>query len=600
MAAGCKINVTRDGLFMKDKESRSDLFLAEEWRRPVATDATPAVVTKEREWLPWSGGICPVPKGTLVDVKLRYGREYLSTPANMPDGESWPRRWIKDNQDGDIIAYRLSEPAEPAQKVEEDSDRDRRHECVEGEPYEYWCRSEGKWLVGGGNFKKSYIGPSNLLGYKFRPVQKEPAEQIAVTSNALRIPKKGDEYQWRDKPGTKGNQPDWSPTYAHDGSMLHSDNEYRRPSIASQSQPPNDMPVKPTPPPGYRLLEKHELTGLRHPDAIVFWKSGECWSPPGITLDGKHGHFFALPITEPKQPTPAEMMSVAGGSDATPPVTAHPPCPDCGAEYDFTATPYQTVQWKCGRIHDPDPDPDTNISEPCPKKPAADKPIPSPLADDGDGWILNTTGTCPVDKDLVIEVRFHHETRAYKKRAGTWDWTTGLTTRHIHSYRLIPDQPSTGLNLDYITNSPEIEPEPNQNNMNTNTPESAQSNLPARLSKWTLVDCGDTETWKVKSAGKDGVYLTRWRPWDSKKLITFHDWTSRTKTQLTQGEPVAVVTADKPKEPAKPSLLCRITKPILKWTFATGTSAAVTAVSILGPTAAKAAVLYWLAQRLGM
>jgi hypothetical protein len=60
-------------------------------------------------WFPWSGGACPVPAGTLVDVRHRDGDEFLGVSAGDPDevvAEDWS---ISDKQShpGDIIAYRI-------------------------------------------------------------------------------------------------------------------------------------------------------------------------------------------------------------------------------------------------------------------------------------------------------------------------------------------------------------------------------------------------------------------------------------------------------------------------------------------------------------
>jgi hypothetical protein len=60
-------------------------------------------------WLAWNGGECPVPAGTLVDVRHRDGDEFLGVSAGDPDevvAEDWS---ISDKQShpGDIVAYRI-------------------------------------------------------------------------------------------------------------------------------------------------------------------------------------------------------------------------------------------------------------------------------------------------------------------------------------------------------------------------------------------------------------------------------------------------------------------------------------------------------------
>ena len=79
-------------------------------------------------WIEWGGGECPVPKGTLVDVRLRDGgikrsayawgqkddvaREFKASYAG------WAF-WINEGHAGDIIAYRVIEQQEREQGEEE-------------------------------------------------------------------------------------------------------------------------------------------------------------------------------------------------------------------------------------------------------------------------------------------------------------------------------------------------------------------------------------------------------------------------------------------------------------------------------------------------
>ena len=65
-------------------------------------------------WIEWKGGECPVPKGTLVDVKHGDGSEHLNEPAGvaLSAASSW------GHHDGhtysNIIAYRLHQPEQEA------------------------------------------------------------------------------------------------------------------------------------------------------------------------------------------------------------------------------------------------------------------------------------------------------------------------------------------------------------------------------------------------------------------------------------------------------------------------------------------------------
>lgn len=86
----------------------------------LASDYTTAIITREQYeaalsakndgWIEWGGGECPVPRGTLVDVRYRDGRQLNALSAN--DGTLNPRDasfvfWRNDGSEKDIIAYRL-------------------------------------------------------------------------------------------------------------------------------------------------------------------------------------------------------------------------------------------------------------------------------------------------------------------------------------------------------------------------------------------------------------------------------------------------------------------------------------------------------------
>lgn len=62
------------------------------------------------KWTEWEGGECPVPVGTLVDVRHRDGVEFFAQPAgtNGGPGKGHAQDWHDDDSDADIVAYRIS------------------------------------------------------------------------------------------------------------------------------------------------------------------------------------------------------------------------------------------------------------------------------------------------------------------------------------------------------------------------------------------------------------------------------------------------------------------------------------------------------------
>lgn len=103
----------------------------------LASDHTTAIITREQYeaalaaknegWIEWGGGECPVPCGTMVDVKHRCG----DVSENQQAWPKFQRResdvtvnqvskagyafWRHDNLSTDIIAYRLHQPQQVAQ-----------------------------------------------------------------------------------------------------------------------------------------------------------------------------------------------------------------------------------------------------------------------------------------------------------------------------------------------------------------------------------------------------------------------------------------------------------------------------------------------------
>ena len=71
-------------------------------------------------WIEWHGGECPVAKGTLVDVKHRDGNVHLNQSAllDAPLPNGCAEDWDNDGVSGDIIAYRLSKPDWPEDRVD--------------------------------------------------------------------------------------------------------------------------------------------------------------------------------------------------------------------------------------------------------------------------------------------------------------------------------------------------------------------------------------------------------------------------------------------------------------------------------------------------
>lgn len=135
---GCLIQIDRDDV---DGQWQSAIITREQYEAALAA--------KNDGWIEWGGGECPVPRGTLVDVKYRCGDVNYHTKAGEPDSAgsidtAFAVRWSKLGAEYDIIAYRLhqSRRAEQPEASEEEL-----NECIGQASSTAWS---GRWLPSAG------------------------------------------------------------------------------------------------------------------------------------------------------------------------------------------------------------------------------------------------------------------------------------------------------------------------------------------------------------------------------------------------------------------------------------------------------------------
>lgn len=146
--ATCHPSVAKfSGAYWFLNSSRTDGFEVE----TLASDYTTAIITREQYesalaakndgWIEWGGGECPVPRGTLVDVKYLCGDVNRHIKAGEPDSSgsidtAFSVRWSKLGAEYDIIAYRLHQPQEVAQiEAEQEAYL---NECIGQAPETEW------------------------------------------------------------------------------------------------------------------------------------------------------------------------------------------------------------------------------------------------------------------------------------------------------------------------------------------------------------------------------------------------------------------------------------------------------------------------------
>lgn len=86
-----------------------------DWETPSSPRrAAPTTVASDgrQDWHDWTGGKCPVPEGTPVDVRFRDGQELHGAEAQISVVDR-PRDaayafWNRDGNRNDIVAWRLA------------------------------------------------------------------------------------------------------------------------------------------------------------------------------------------------------------------------------------------------------------------------------------------------------------------------------------------------------------------------------------------------------------------------------------------------------------------------------------------------------------
>lgn len=126
--------------------------IADDWAAAIITreQYEAALAAKNEDWIEWGGGECPVPLGTLVDVKYLCGDVNRHIKAGEPDSSgsidtAFAVRWSKLGAEYDIIAYRLHKPQETEQ-AEADDEADL-NECIGQDAAPVW-NGEGLPPVG--------------------------------------------------------------------------------------------------------------------------------------------------------------------------------------------------------------------------------------------------------------------------------------------------------------------------------------------------------------------------------------------------------------------------------------------------------------------
>lgn len=159
-----------------------------------------ALAAKNEGWIEWGGGECPVPRGTLVDVKYLCGDVNRHIKAGEPDSSgsidtAFAVRWSKLGAEYDIIAYRLHKPKEAEQVraaawnayagITKEDDKANLKDCIEQDAAPVWnglpqvgCVCEHSWAGDEWQRCKILFTSNQLVVVKLKESGREDAYNI--------------------------------------------------------------------------------------------------------------------------------------------------------------------------------------------------------------------------------------------------------------------------------------------------------------------------------------------------------------------------------------------------------------------------------------
>ncbi|HHG2178242.1 TPA: hypothetical protein ACPUUO_004789 [Klebsiella pneumoniae] len=167
------------------------------------------LAAKNEGWIEWGGGECPVPRGTLVDVRYRDGKQLNALSANY--GTLNPRDasfvfWRNYGCEKDIIAYRLHQPQEAVQvKADDEADL---NECIGQDAAPVWngeglppvgCVCERSWAGDEWQSCKILFASGQIVVVKLKESGREDAYNIGDVTFRPILPTRSEAERKRDE-----------------------------------------------------------------------------------------------------------------------------------------------------------------------------------------------------------------------------------------------------------------------------------------------------------------------------------------------------------------------------------------------------------------
>lgn len=140
-----------------------------------------ALAAKDDGWIEWGGGDCPVSGDTVVEVKYRN-----PLPGHINNRQACYFPWSHEDDDGDIIAYRMHHP-QKAEQAKADDEADL-NECIGQDAAPVWngegvtppvgCVCERSWAGDEWQSCKILFASGQIVVVKLKESGREDAYNI--------------------------------------------------------------------------------------------------------------------------------------------------------------------------------------------------------------------------------------------------------------------------------------------------------------------------------------------------------------------------------------------------------------------------------------
>lgn len=175
--------LSNNGTGHADAKIKKYDVIADDWDTSIITreQYEAALAAKDDGWIEWGGGDCPVSGDTVVEVKYRN-----PLPGHINNRQACYFPWSHEDDDGDIIAYRMHHP-QKAEQAKADDEADL-NECIGQDAAPVWngegvtppvgCACERSWAGDEWQSCKILFASGQIVVVKLKESGREDAYNI--------------------------------------------------------------------------------------------------------------------------------------------------------------------------------------------------------------------------------------------------------------------------------------------------------------------------------------------------------------------------------------------------------------------------------------